>query len=146
MQFLYIIYISGLLHLLDKLTIDNFAHRFSWRKRERLVVCGFGACIAPTVRVGRSHIILIKCNSFWHHACFRSLLEHIFTASLMSKGAQISHLWAILCGRPILTKCGHSLRILVCPAMHHVISNLLNLFINLFVVLLGLLLESSLFN
>lgn len=64
----------------------------------------------------------------------------------MPKRAQISHLRAIFSGRSVLTKCRCSLRLLICSPMHHIVSNLFYLLIDLFVVLLCLLLKTRLFN
>ena len=127
------------------LTINYLAHRFSRRESYRLAVSGFSAVITSTVWIG-SYIILVEGDCFWHHACFRSLFEHVIAASLMSKRTQISHLRAIFSCRSILTKCWCSLRVFICSPVHHIVSNLFHLLIDLFVILLCLLLESRLFN
>ena len=127
------------------LTINYLTHRFSRRESYRLAVSGFSAVITSTVWIG-SYIILVEGDCFWHHACFRSLFEHVIAASLMSKRTQISHLRAIFSCRSILTKCWCSLRVFICSPVHHIVSNLFHLLIDLFVILLCLLLESRLFN
>lgn len=64
----------------------------------------------------------------------------------MSKRAQISHLRAIFSCWSIFTKCRCSLGVLICSPMHHIVSNLFYLLIDLFVVLFCLLLKSRLLN